>query len=72
VPDQLSPKEVADLVKQKQLAELAFRTAEKQVRDQQGSSVANLVTLRGERDRLYVVFVELDRQVKALQSIPTP
>jgi len=66
VPDQLSPKEVADLVKQKQLAELAFRTAEKQVRDQQGSSVVNLMALRGERDRLYPIFVELDRKVKAL------
>ena len=62
----LSPKEVADLVEQQQLAELAFRTAEKQVKNQQGGSVADLMALRGERDRLWAVFDELDRQVKAL------
>jgi len=68
VPDQLSPKEVADLVKQKQFAELDFRTAEKQVKNQQGGSTADLMALREERDRLYTVFVELDRQVKALSK----
>jgi len=66
VSSKLSPKEVADLVEQQQLAELAFRTAEKQVKNQQGGSVADLMALRGERDRLWAVFDELDRQVKAL------
>ena len=68
MPDQLSIEQIAGLVRQKQFAELAFRTAEKQVRDQQGSSVVNLVALRGERDRLWKIFDELDRRVKALSN----
>ena len=66
MPNKLSVEQVANLVRQKQFTELAFRKAEKQVKDQQGGSVADLMALRGERDRLWAVFDELDRQVKAL------
>jgi len=66
VPNQLSIEQIAALVRQKQFAELDFRTAEKQVKNQQGGSTADLMALRGERDRLWTVFDELDRQVKAL------
>jgi len=68
VPNKLSIEQIADLVRQKQFAELAFRTAEKQVKNQQGGSVADLMALRGERDRLYIVFTELDRKAKALSN----
>ena len=66
MPNQLSGKQMADLVSQRRLAELALQEAEQRVRNQQGGSTASLVVLMEERDRLYAVFVELDRQVKAL------
>ena len=65
MPNQLSPKEVADLVKQKQLAELAFRTAQQQARDQQGGSAADIMALMEERDRLWTSFFELSELVNA-------
>ena len=54
------------------LLEAEFAVVDQQIKNQQGGSTADLMALREERDRLYIVFTGLDRQVNALQSIPTP
>jgi len=72
VPNQLSDEQIADLVKRQRLAELAFRTAQQQARDQQGGSATDIMALMEERDRLWASFFELSELVNAnLYSPPT-
>jgi len=65
-PNQLSDEQVVVLVRQKQSARLALKTAEKQLSDHQGISATSLVALKEERDRLWTVFFDLKRRVDDL------